>query len=64
LAAAVHRRATETAKRFLLGQPQAIHQAALGPLDHLAFLQRLLELPRLAIARDGEIKRRRQLGRT
>src|SRR5437867_1410560 len=59
--AAVHRRPPQPLEGFVLDEAEARHQRALGALDHLAVLERLLELPRLGEPRDGDIERGREL---
>src|SRR5439155_26147001 len=59
--AAVHRRAPQSLEGFVLSEAEARHQRALGALDDLAALERLLELLRFREARDREVERRREL---
>src|SRR2546428_13073247 len=55
--AAVHGRPPQPLEGLVLGETEAGHQRALGALDHLAVLERLLELAGLRAAPDGEIER-------
>ena len=57
----VHGRGPEPTKGLLLAEPVAIHEPALGALDHLAVLEGAPEALRLVESSHGKVQGRREL---